>query len=486
MSRANRRTFLKQSLAAGAGAAAFTNAGTKSSGRVLGANDTIRMAIAGLNGRGHEHVDQFSKMDGVQVTYLVDPDARTFGQRLPNVASHAEVIKSRTGNAPKQIKDIREALDDPNVDAISIATPNHWHSLMTIWACQAGKDVYVEKPCSHNIHEGRIAVETARKHGRIVQHGTQSRSSSGWAGAVDFIRSGAAGKLLVSRGLCYKPRGSIRFQQPSQPPEQLDFNLWLGPAPEQAYHKNFVPYNWHWFWDTGNGDIGNQGVHQMDIARWGILDATLPKSAISLGGRFGYEDQGQTPNSQISIFDFGEAQLIFEVRGLSTPTFHGEKVGNFFHCENGIVTEGKFYPNGSDEAQPIASAPRGPGGGHFQNFIAAVRSRQQSDLNADILEGHYSSALCHLANMSYRLGEEAPFNPRTKSFGDNTEAYETLDRMEDYLTKTNAIPLEGLKYRLGRKLSVDGPQETIPGDSEAAALLTRAYRAPFSVPDKVA
>ncbi|MBI2826034.1 MAG: Gfo/Idh/MocA family oxidoreductase [Planctomycetia bacterium] len=479
MSRENRRTFLKQSAAAAVGTAAFTIAGTRSSGRVLGANDTIRMAVAGLRGRGSSHVDEFTKMKDVQITYLVDPDARTFAQR-------AATVKERTGVDPKQIKDIREALDDPNVDAISIATPNHWHSLMTIWACQAGKDVYVEKPCSHNIHEGRIAVETARKHNRIVQHGTQSRSSGAWAGGIDFVRSGQAGKLLVSRGLCYKPRGSIGIKPPSEVPEQLDFNIWLGPAPEQPYHANLVPYNWHWFWDTGNGDIGNQGVHQMDLARWGIPGAALPKSVISLGGRFGYVDQGETPNSQIAIFDFGESQLIFEVRGLSTPAYEGQKVGNILHCENGMVIENKFIPKGSTEPQAIASAPRGPGGGNFGNFIAAVRSRQQSDLNADILEGHYSSALCHLANMSYRLGEEVPFNPTTKAFGDNKEAYETLERMEHYLAKTNALNLDGMKYRLGRKLVVDAEMETIVGDSQAAAMLTRAYRAPFVVPDKVA
>ena len=275
--------------------------------------------------------------------------------RLPGSQSHADLIKSRTGNEPKQISDIREALDDPNLDAISIATPNHWHSLMTIWACQAGKDVYVEKPCSHNIHEGRIAVETAqaRSH-RAARHAKPLEQRLGGRGRVRALRLSRQAAGL--RGLCYKPRGSIHFQQPSDPPEQLDFNLWLGPAPEQSYHKNLVPYNWHWFWDTGNGDIGNQGVHQMDLARWGIPGATLPKSVISLGGRFGYEDQGQTPNSQISIFDFGDAQLIFEVRGLSTPPFHDEKVGNLFHCEGGIVTEGKFYPKGSNEPHSIASA----------------------------------------------------------------------------------------------------------------------------------
>jgi len=478
MSRKTRRTFLKHSLAATWGLGAFTISGTKSSGRVLGANDTIRMAIAGLNGRGKTHVDEFTKMDNVKVTYLVDPDGRAF-------RAVADKVKDASGPA-KQIKDIREALDDKEIDAISIATPNHWHALMTIWACQAGKDVYVEKPASHNIHEGRIALDTARKHKRIVQHGTQSRSSAGWAGAVDFIKSGAAGKLLVSRALCYKPRGTINRQPPSTPPEQLDFNIWLGPAPEQAFHKNLVPYNWHWFWDTGNGDIGNQGVHQMDIARWGIPGATLPKSVLSLGGRFGYEDQGETPNTQITVMDFGDTQMIFEVRGLRTQPYHDEKIGNLFHCENGIVTEGKFFPNGSDQAQPIASAPRGPGKGNFGNFIAAVRSRENSDLNADIQEGHYSSALCHLANMSYRLGEEVPFSEKTKAFGDNKDAYETLGRMEEHLSKTNSIALDGLKYRLGRKLIVDGQTESIQGDADATAMLTRKYRAPFTVPDRVA
>ena len=478
MSRQSRRTFLKSSLAASAGAA-FTISGTKSSGRVIGANDSVRIAIAGLNGRGAAHVDEFAPMKGVDITYLVDPDARIFESRVKH-------LKSKGNHNPKTVQDIRRVLDDPNVDAISIATPNHWHSLMTIWACQAGKDVYVEKPCSHNIHEGRIAVETARHHKRIVQHGTQGRSSGENAGAVEFIRSGQAGKLLVSRGLCYKGRGTIGVKQPETPPAQLDFGIWLGPAPEQPFHKNLVHYNWHWFWDTGNGDIGNQGVHQMDVARWGIPGATLPKSVISLGGRFGYTDQGQTANTQVTVFDYGDTQLIFEVRGLKTDAFQGEKVGNIFHCEKGTIVGGRFFPKGSDKPERIASGSRGPGGGHFANFIAAVRSRKQDELNADILEGHYSSALCHLANMSYRLGEEVPFNPTTKALGDDKEAYETLARMEQHLSGTNGLQLDGMKYMLGRKLTVDAKNESIVGDAQASAMLTRNYRAPFTVPDKVA
>lgn len=478
MSRTTRRSFLKQSLAAGA---VCTIAGTKASGRVIGANDTIRVGIAGLNGRGGSHLDEMRQIPGVQITYLIDPDQKVLERRNKE-------LESKTGQKARTVQDIRKALDDQEVDVITIATPNHWHSLIAIWACEAGKDVYVEKPCSHNVHEGRIAVEMARHHKRIVQHGTQSRSDAGWAGAIDYIQSGKAGKLLVARGLVYKPRGSIDFKSPEAPPDYLDFNLWLGPAPEQPFHKNLVHYNWHWFWDTGNGDIGNQGVHQMDIARWGIAGATLPKSVISLGGRFGYEDQGQTPNTQLAIYDYGDAQLVFEVRGLPTDKFPHARDGsdNVFHCEGGLVTRQGFYPKGSDKPEAIASAPRGPGRGHFDNFIHAVRSRNQEELNADILEGHYSAALCHLGNISYRLGEKTPFSPQTKAFGDNKEAYETLARMEEHLAGRNGLKLAEMDYTLGRKLVVDAKKEAFVGDDEANRLLTRQYRAPFVVPDKVA
>jgi predicted dehydrogenase len=423
-------------------------------------------------------------MKDVQITYLIDPDTRTYARHL----------KRLTGTAPQTIQDVRKALDDKNLDALSIATPNHWHALMTIWACQAGKDVYVEKPCSHNVHEGRIAVEMARKHGRIVQHGTQSRSG-GWAQVVEIIKSGKFGKLLVSRGLCYKDggtggstRASIGFRPPKDPPAEIDFDLWLGPAPKQPYHENLVHYRWHWFWDFGNGDIGNQGVHEMDKARWAIPGATLPKSVISLGGRLGHAqpDQGQTASSQVSIFDYGDTLLIFEVRGLPSKAYMGEKVGNVLHLEAGTIAGGRFYPKGSDKGEPLPKieAKRGPGGGHFGNFIAAVRSRKESDLNASILEGHYSSALCHLANASYRLGVSVPFNPRTKAFGGNKEAYEALARMEDYL-KEHQVKLEAEKYQLGRKLVVDAHTEKIVNDAAANRLLTREYRKPFAVPEKV-
>jgi len=360
---------------------------------------------------------------------------------------------------------------------------------MTIWACQAGKDVYVEKPCSHNVHEGRIAVETARKHNRIVQHGTQNRSSPSWARLAALVRSNKLGKLLVSRALCYKSRGSIGVKPTSTAPKEMDFDIWLGPAAKRDFHGNLVHYNWHWFWDFGNGDIGNQGVHQMDVARWMIPGATLPKTVFSLGGRFAYTDQGETPNTELSFMDFGQTMLIFEVRGLRTGAFKGERVGNILHFEEGTVAAGKFYPKGSDKAEALPKiddpGTRGPGGGIFGNFIAAVRSRKTTDLDADILEGHYSSALCHLANISYRLGEEVPFSPRSKKLGTNREVAETLERMEEHLNTGNKIQLDGLKYRLGRRLTVDAKSESFVDDADATKLLTRDYRKPFAVPDKV-
>jgi predicted dehydrogenase len=481
MTHLTRRRFLKSSLAA---AASITIAGTKSSGRVLGANSVIRIGVAGLHGRGADHVNQFIGMSGVQVSYLIDPDTRTFAARL-------RTVRQRGHNTPRTVQDIRTALEDRNLDAISIATPNHWHALMTIMAVQAGKDVYVEKPCSHEVHEGRVAVEMARRHNRIVQHGTQNRSSMDWARIVALIASGQLGRLKVARALCYKrrdnPMGMVPSVERAEAPRELDFNLWLGPAHQQPYHQNLVHYRWHWYWEFGNGDIGNQGVHEMDKARWGIPGATWPRSVISLGGRFGASDRGETPNTLLSIFDFGSTQLIFEVRGLRTDPYLGQSAGNIFHLEEGTIAGNRFYPRGSTTPGPLPrmnmEVHRGPGNGNFANFIAAVRSRRREDLNADILEGHYSAGLCHLANISYRLGENAPFNPRTRAFGDNRDAYETLERMEEHL-RGNHLRLDGLTYHVGRRLEFDAQTEHFKNDAQANRLLTREYRAPFVVPER--
>ena len=476
----SRRKFLHTSLAA---AATVTIGGTKSSARVMGANDRVRVAVAGLNGRGHAHTDAYLGMKNVEIAYLVDPDKRTYQKHLDKLAKKGQP-------AAATLTDVRKALDDKELNAVSVATPNHWHSLITVWACQAGKDVYVEKPMSHNVHEGRVAVDAARKHKRIVQHGTQSRSSQSWANLAALAQSGKLGKLLVSRGLCYKDggtggstRGDIGTKPAKVPPADLDFNIWLGPAPEQPYHENLVHYRWHWFWDFGNGDAGNQGVHQMDIARWLIPGATWPKSVVSFGGRYANKDQGQTPNALVSIFDYGETQLIFETRGLKSPAFRGQSVGNILHFEEGIIAGGKFYPKGKGDGEAVPKVPVEAkiSGNHFGNFVDCVRSRDGAALHADIEVGHYSAGLCHLGNISYRLGKPTDYDPKPGKLAGNEAGTEALQRMADYL-KDSGIKFDGTNLRAGPKLDFDAKTETFVGNKPADELLTRKYRAPFVLP----
>ncbi len=477
----HRRDALKATAGAGL---LFAVGGTKSSGRVIGANDTVRVAVAGVNGRGSAHVGGFSELNNVAVTTLIDPDSRTFGK-------YTKLLTAKNGHAPNHVADARKALEDKNIDVISIATPNHWHSLLTIWGCQAGKDVYVEKPMSHNVAEGKMAVEAARKYNRVVQHGTQGRSIQAWADTLALIESGKLGKVLVSRGLCYKPRPSIGMKPVTDVPKEVNFDIWLGPAPTQPHHANLVHYNWHWFWDFGNGDIGNQGVHQMDVARWMIPGATLPNSVVSVGGRFGYKDQGQTANTQITVMDFGGPLLTFEVRGLKTDEYMGEKVGNIIHLEGGTIIGGtKWIPKGETKAIPMpkdVKGKRGPGGSnHFANFIDAVRTRKNDQLNADILEGHYSSACCHLANISYRLGKPVEFSANSSPFGSVADGNESFVRMKDHLKDGNAVSLEGLSYILGPTLKFNGKTEKFVDAPEADALLSRASRQPYAVPTTLA
>jgi len=468
MTHQSRRTFLHRATAAGA-LATLTIAGTKSSGSVLGANDAVRVGVAGIHGRGGDHIAEFLKIPGVQVTHLIDPDSRLFAARVKQ-------IKDKAGNEPKCFQDIRKALEDKDLDAVSVATCNHWHSLITIWACQAGKDVYVEKPCSHNVFEGRKCVEAARKYGRMVQHGTQQRSGGAWQAARD-IAAGKHGRLLVARGRSYRIRGSIGVKEPKEPPPELDFNLWLGPAPMQPYHENLVHYNWHWFWDTGNGDIGNNGVHAMDATRWMIPNATLPNAVVSVGGRFLWNDQGQTPNLQFAVFDFGPTKMIFEVTEFKTE---GGREDRVFDAKGPAEPIEVVSP--ADVMNP--TAPRGPGDGPFGNFIACVRSRRSQDLNAHILEAHYSSALCHLANISYRLGREASFAEKRVELDDNEEVQKTFGWFK-LMLEGLGVKLDRATYRLGRALKFDPAKEKFIGDAEADKLLTRPYRAPFVVPEVV-
>ena len=463
-----RRKFLAHSTVF----ATFAISGTKSSGEIIGANERVNVAVCGIKGRGSSHIGGHGRQKNVSISHLVDPDSRLFKGRK-------QFVQSKFKNTPECVQDVRKVLDSKEVDVISIATPNHWHSLMSIWACQAGKDVFVEKPLSHNLFEGRKLVEATKKYKRIVQHGTQNRSLRKWSDLAKEIASGKNGKLEVALGTCHKRRGSIGFKDTKKPPSELDFDIWTGPAAKEDFHENLVHYNWHWFWNYGNGDIGNQGVHQMDIARWMIPGAVWPKSVISFGGRFGVKDQAETANTQLAIFDYGESLLVFDVRGLSGKSNMG--VSNHLYFDKNAKQKNTASHGLKGIKDPLADRGKVD---IFENFIEAVRNRKEEHLDAHVYEGHVSSGLCHLANVSYRLGEKSSFNKKNKSFGSNKKGYEYFERMQEHL-KENGLNLKETDYIVGRNLEFDAKTETIKGDDEANALLSRNYRSPYIVPDKV-
>jgi predicted dehydrogenase len=484
MSRISRRRFLEDSMLAAAAAAAASGArkalgADESAGRKASPSDVIRLAVIGVNGRGMNHVRELGRRKDAAVVAICDADQATFERARRSV-------ESDSGKAPVFYQDIRKLLEDRSIDAVTIATPNHWHSLAAMWAIQAGKDVYVEKPASHNVQEGRLLVELARKHGKICQTGSQSRSNPGMRQLIDYVRSGKIGKVTVSRGLCYKPRQTIgKVGAPLRPPATVDYNLWLGPAPARAdVPRAHFHYDWHWQWDYGNGDIGNQGVHEMDKARWGLGKTTLPRAVVSFGGRFGYDDDGQTPNTQVCLFDYGDSQLIFEVRGLRTDDLTGVKVGNIFHGSDGYAVSTTYYSGTIFDRQGKKVTSFDGSASHFQNFLGAVRSRKATDLTADIAEGHLSAALCHLGNISYRLGTLQPLARKPGYLVKNQQAQEAYARFEKHLAD-NRLPADKLSVRLGRELTVDPKTETFTnGNKDANALLGRDNRKGFTTSQK--
>jgi predicted dehydrogenase len=452
-----RRDFLKD--------AARTTAGLGALGgvtfvahpeRVFGANDRVRVAICGLHGRGKDHLSAYSRLSGVEIAALCDVDENLLRKRAGEVNGH-----------PQLYADVRKLLDDKSIDAVSIATPNHWHVLIAIWACQAGKDVYVEKPCSHNLWEGSQLVRAAQKYQRVVQHGTQMRSASAMQKAVHGLHQGAIGDVYLARGLCFKWRDTIGHTAIEPVPAGVHYNLWTGPAPLKPFTRNRFHYNWNWFWDYGNGDLGNQGIHQVDLARWG-LGVKFPNRISAVGGHFMFDDDQQTPNTLNCAFEFdlpnGKRKMMeFEVRHWITNHEasigrgdlaaakhrffgHHNTIGNVFYGSKGYLATGDedadSYRTWLGKGEK--SGPHDHGGGdHFANFIDCVRRRKTEELNAPIEEGHISSAFVHLANASYRLRRALRFDPRT---------------------------------------------EQVIGDDEAHALLhdaDRGYRTPFVVPEKV-
>ena len=481
MSNLSRRQFLERSLFATASLTIANNRRTFAADEapVAKSGQKFRVAVVGVKGRGGSHIAGFSKREDCEIAALVDVD-ETF------LNSRADEIEKATGKRPTLYADMRKCFEDKTIDIVSIATPNHWHSLAAIWAIQAGKDVYVEKPVSHNVSEGRRVVEAARKYNRIVQTGTQSRSNPGMRELMAFVHKGGIGEVKLARGLCYKNRGSIGPKGNYDIPASVDYDLWSGPAQIKPLTRESLHYNWHWMWDYGNGDLGNQGIHQMDLARWGLNEMNLGKSVLSYGGRFGYEDAGETANTQVSIHEFESGKrLVFEVRGLKTEPYMNAGVGVIFYGSEGYVVVPSYSGGVVLDKSGKPTGVEFSGGNdanHYANFINAVRSRNYQDLNADILDGHLSSALCHIGNISYRLGAPETVKDMVTQFSGDTEALETLDRFQQHL-RDNMVDPDTTKITVGPRLTLTTTEEFVGARSEEAnKMLTREYRAPYVVP----
>jgi predicted dehydrogenase len=393
--------------------------------RAWGSNDRINVAIVGVGSRGQAHIKGYANQAGAHIYALCDVDQAN----LERSQAH---VKQLTGQTPKGYKDMRDVFADKEVDAVSMPLPNHWHALATIWACQAGKDVYIEKPACHDPYEGRQMVAAARKYGRMVQVGSQGRSAAHKIRATQLLHDGAIGQIYLAKGLCYKRRKSIGHTPNEPVPAGVDWDKFLGPAPMIPFSKNHFLYNWHWFWNTGNGDIGNQGVHEMDIARWG-LGVDLPNSVVATGAKYVYKDDQETPNTLLARFDYGDKELVFEVRGLQTGSegglamgADGNTVGDLFYGSDGWMSlDGDGYRIFKGDPAKLSQSEKAtddPFAAHLANFLAVMRSRRYQDLRADIDVGRASADLCHLANISYRLnGESLRFDPQTRRF-DNDRA----------------------------------------------------------------
>ena len=447
----------------------FANAAPHTSGRILGANDRVVTASIGIRGQGNSLKRGFAQLKNVEIKTLCDVDGNLYAER----ANDAAVLAKVPAFKPGYVQDLRRVLDDKDIDAVVIAAPNHWHALATIWALQAGKHVYIEKPASHTVWEGRKMVEAARAYNKIVQVGTMNRSRQAVVDAIKFMQGGGIGKVYMARGLCFKPRPNIgkypdgpmaetdgKFSftvggrgevgpYTSQYLSKVDYNLWMGPAPVKPFNRNRFHYNWHWQWDYGNGDTGNQGPHQFDIARWGLGKNEHPVKISSMGGYFGVKPtQQETPDMQTALFEYADGTVLeFGTRGEHTPDEGGVRIGNIFFGSKGwlsIDETGRHWQ--SYQGAPGAKNEKGRGSEtkvdpneeptglttmefpHYQNFVDAIRANDPKILTCEIMEGHLSSALPHLANISYLVGDTILFDGKTETIKDNKKANELLTR----------------------------------------------------------
>ncbi len=482
MPRITRRSFLKAtSLAATAAALS-----PRSWAQVPGANSAIRLGVVGMNGRGKALINtDFGPITDARITALCDVDSAVLDAMAKTFADKGQTVQ--------KFADYRELLAKGDVDAVVIVTPNHHHALQAVWACQAGKDVYLEKPVSHNIWEGRKIIEAADKYKRIIQVGSQARSSKSVRDAVEWTRAGNLGKILVARGLCYKRRDTIGLTTgPQAVPATVNYELWQGPAPEAPLRRSKLHYDWHWQWAYGAGDLGNQGVHQLDIARWFLGEAALPPHVMSVGGRVGYLDDGQTPNTLTVWYDYAKAPLVFEVRGLPVRSgsnqmdaMAGQNVGVIVQCEGGTVVVPSSYTSAQalDKDGKVVKDFTG-GISQARNFIEAVRSRKAETLYAPIAEGHASSNLAHAGNISHKLGKALAPAAIIEQIKGNASLSEAFGRMNEHL-KANAVDLAQTPVTLGAALTVDPAAERFKDNDAANALLRREYRQGFAVPESV-
>jgi len=480
----SRRTFL----GTGAALAPFS--------RVLGANDAIRLAVVGvgstvkIGGKGKGDARDFAKIPGVRVVAFCDVDRANLDPEVQKWRDRGEKVEAYT--------DVRKLLENKDIDVVSVTTPNHWHALVTIWACQAGKDVFVQKPASHNLFEGRKMVEAARKYKRIVQCPSNSRSPNGFQEAAEWARKGNLGKIRYIHGVNFGARPSIgKVSGPQRIPDTIDYDLWSGPAPVLPLMRENLHYDWHWQWPYGDGELGNWGPHILDGCRMATGEQSLPRHVIAMGGRFAYRDDGQTPNSQLMFYDYRPAPIVFEIRGLpkdksflntawdkaqntSMDTYCGIRQGTVIHCEGGYVAQNKaFDKDGTLIRQFQPTTPN-----LNVNFIEAVRSRRASDLVADIQDGHLTVSLIHMANISYRVGKTLSAGQIKERILGQKELLDAFERFKDHL-RANDVDVD--QMIAGPMLTMDPARERFTGDlsAEANRLVSGEYRKPFVVPERV-
>jgi predicted dehydrogenase len=502
MTTITRRQFLNRSVTAGLALGLpriVISADNASPSR--GANDTVRVAVIGLGsttatggvgGRGHQLIPRLREVPGVKIVALCDVDQAHLDREVKPFKDRNEAVAS--------YRDLRRVLDDKTIDAVVIALPNHWHALATVWACQAGKDVYVEKPFSYNLWEGQQMVAAARKYDRMVQVGTQNRSSTLLRHAFDYLRGGDVGSIRYVHALVYRARDGIgTVDAPTSLPGTVDYDLWCGPAPKTPLLRKQLHYEWHWFWATGNGEMGNNGIHVIDLCRWALGHNQPPRRALSIGGRLAFNDCGETANTHIALLDYQPAPILCEIRNVRASKsadamgkFRSQDHGLVIDCEGGYfagdASGGALFDKQNKKIKDFSDdgGSKGLETAHLSAFVTAVRSRKTSDLAAEALQGHLSTACCHMANVSYRLGQQTRPEVIQEKIQANRELSDAFERCREYL-RENGVDLGATTALLGPWVTFDGKQERFVDDyaDRANALSQREYREPFVVPKMV-